>query len=79
MSKAPAEQLLPAFLDCLSRFPPVFHNFFLEAFRAPAAWFEARARYTRSIAVSSMAGYVIGLGESSRPGTPTAAALAPSL
>jgi phosphatidylinositol kinase/protein kinase (PI-3 family) len=62
MSKAPGDALLPNFLDCLARFPPVFHHFFLEAFRAPAGWFEARARYTRSIAVSSMAGYVIGLG-----------------
>jgi serine/threonine-protein kinase ATR len=63
MAKSPADQLLPTFAECLSRFPPVMHHFFLEAFRAPAAWFEARARYTRSIAVSSMAGYVIGLGE----------------
>jgi len=63
IAKAPPEQLLPNFLQCLANFPPVFHHFFLEAFRAPAAWFEARTRYTRSIAVSSMAGYVIGLGE----------------
>ncbi|KAI8470131.1 MAG: kinase-like domain-containing protein [Monoraphidium minutum] len=63
MNKAPADQLLPSFHECLHKFPPVFHHFFLEAFRAPAAWFEARTRYTRSIAVSSMAGYVIGLGD----------------
>lgn len=63
MAKCSGEQLLSNFLECLAHFPPVFHYFFLEAFRAPAAWFEARINYTRSIAVSSMAGYIIGLGE----------------
>jgi hypothetical protein len=46
-----------------ARFAPCLHNFFLETFRAPAAWFEARLAYTRATAVSSMAGYLIGLGD----------------
>lgn len=50
-------------LQVCARFPPVFHHFFLESFPDPAAWFEARSRYTRSTAVNSMAGYLVGLGD----------------
>lgn len=50
-------------LQCCKSFPPVFRHFFLEAFLHPADWFEARTRYTRSTAVASMAGAVIGLGD----------------
>lgn len=44
-------------------FPPCFHHFFLEEWRSPAAWFEHRLAYTRSTAVNSMAGFIIGLGD----------------
>jgi ataxia telangiectasia mutated family protein len=47
----------------MAHFPPVFHNFFLERFAQPATWFTARTAYTRSTAVNSMAGAVIGLGD----------------
>lgn len=47
----------------MAHFPPVFHNFFLERFPQPSAWFTARTAYTRSTAVNSMAGAVIGLGD----------------
>jgi phosphatidylinositol kinase/protein kinase (PI-3 family) len=47
----------------MAHFPPVFHNFFLERFPQPATWFTARTAYTRSTAVNSMAGAVIGLGD----------------
>lgn len=50
-------------LQCCKQFQPVLHNFFLEAFPHPSEWFEARTRYTRSTAVASMAGAVIGLGD----------------
>lgn len=49
--------------QCCKHFPPVFRHFFLEAFPDPSEWFEARTRYTRSTAVASMAGAVIGLGD----------------
>lgn len=39
------------------------HYFFLEQFCGEAEWFEKRLSYTRSIAVTSMAGYLIGLGD----------------
>lgn len=44
-------------------FPPVFHEWFVEMFPEPGAWFIARLRYTRSCAVMSIVGHVLGLGD----------------
>jgi hypothetical protein len=43
-----------------AHFKPVMHHFFLERFREPATWFERRLTYTRSVAVSSIAGALLG-------------------
>ncbi|KIV90128.1 hypothetical protein PV10_07469 [Exophiala mesophila] len=47
----------------LKMFPPVFHEWFVESFPDPSAWFNARLRYTRSAAVMSIVGHVLGLGD----------------
>ncbi|KAJ9607992.1 serine/threonine-protein kinase M1 [Cladophialophora chaetospira] len=47
----------------LAKFPPVFHEWFVESFPDPSAWFNARLRYTRSAAVMSIVGHVLGLGD----------------
>ena len=52
-----------AFDGVCDRFKPVMHHFFLESFHAPSQWYERRLAYTRSVAVSSMVGYIIGLGD----------------
>lgn len=39
------------------RFLPVFRHFFMEKFRDPAAWFEARLAYTKSVATNSIGLY----------------------
>jgi len=57
------EELRAAYDRCCSRFHPVLHHFFLERFREPALWLEKRLAYTRSVAVSSIVGYIIGLGD----------------
>ena len=44
-------------------FQPVFHRFFLEMFPAPAEWLARRTAYTRSVAVNSIVGFVVGLGD----------------
>ena len=55
---------LPIFTDkIIPYFPPVFHEWFVEMFPEPGAWFTARLRYTRSAAVMSMVGHVLGLGD----------------
>ena len=47
----------------LADFTPVFHEWFVDMFPEPSAWFEARLRYTRSCAVMSIVGHVLGLGD----------------
>lgn len=47
----------------IPRFPPVFHEWFIEMFPEPGSWFSARLRYTRSCAVMSIVGHVLGLGD----------------
>ncbi|KDE08289.1 hypothetical protein MVLG_01552 [Microbotryum lychnidis-dioicae p1A1 Lamole] len=44
-------------------FPPVFHEWFLETFPEPSAWLRARLAYSRTAAVISMVGFVLGLGD----------------
>ncbi|KAK4693641.1 hypothetical protein P7C71_g3800, partial [Lecanoromycetidae sp. Uapishka_2] len=47
----------------IPHFQPVFHEWFVEMFPEPGAWFTARLRYTRSCAVMSIVGHVLGLGD----------------
>ena len=49
--------------DVLGRFPSVLHLWFIQQFPNPSAWFSARLRYTRSCAVMSMVGTILGLGD----------------
>jgi len=58
------ESKYPLFTErLLPQFPPVFHEWFVEMFPEPSAWFSARLKYTRSCAVMSMVGHVLGLGD----------------
>ncbi|XP_039007779.1 serine/threonine-protein kinase ATM-like [Hibiscus syriacus] len=52
-----------AFQAVCENFRPVMHYFFLERFLQPADWFEKRLAYTRSVAATSMVGYIVGLGD----------------
>ncbi|KAJ3075069.1 serine/threonine-protein kinase M1 [Podochytrium sp. JEL0797] len=47
----------------IPRFPPVFHEWFLETFPEPTKWFASRLSYSGTVAVMSMVGYVVGLGD----------------
>lgn len=44
----------------LSRFRPMFHNWFLEQFPEPTAWLSSRLAYSRTAAVMSMVGFILG-------------------
>ena len=44
-------------------FPPIFHKWFLSAFPEPNRWLNSRLNYARTIAVWSMVGFVVGLGD----------------
>ncbi|TWU75172.1 serine/threonine-protein kinase M1 [Metarhizium rileyi] len=49
--------------DVLGRFPPLLPIWFIQQFASPTAWFAARLKYTRSCAVMSMVGTILGLGD----------------
>lgn len=42
---------------------PAFHHFFEEKYRSPETWVERTLTYTRSVATTSIAGYILGLGD----------------
>ena len=75
-TKTPLSYLLQRFclgqyvsrLSCISnpmpcRFPPVFHDWFIETFPEPTAWLASRLSYGRTAAVMSMVGWILGLGD----------------
>ncbi|EAY19792.1 PIKK family atypical protein kinase [Trichomonas vaginalis G3] len=47
----------------IPKFPPLSHLWFLDNFKDASQWFVARQNYTRSTAVWSMVGYIVGLGD----------------
>ncbi|KAJ2743549.1 hypothetical protein GGI20_003654 [Coemansia sp. BCRC 34301] len=50
------ESLLPLF-------PSVMHEWFLQSFPDPPSWLASRTNFTRSAAVMSMVGHILGLGD----------------
>ena len=46
-----------------SRFQPAFHYFFLEQWPDPREWFSHQLNYSRSVAVMSIVGFIVGLGD----------------
>jgi serine-protein kinase ATM len=54
---------LAVYNEVCERFPPVFRMHFLQQYTDPTAWFERRQAYTRSVAVSSIVGYIVGIGD----------------
>ncbi|KAL0100932.1 hypothetical protein PUN28_019367 [Cardiocondyla obscurior] len=57
------EKKLKVFLECCKRMRPAFHHFFIEKYRSPETWVERIFTYTRSVATTSIAGYILGLGD----------------
>ncbi|CDO73801.1 hypothetical protein BN946_scf185015.g130 [Trametes cinnabarina] len=47
----------------LTHFPPVLHEWFIETFPEPTVWLASRTAYSRTAAVMSMVGYILGLGD----------------
>ena len=63
LKDAPASNLDQLYKEACENFHPVMHNFFLEHYHEPGNWYEKRVAYTRSCAVNSIVGYIIGLGD----------------
>ncbi|KAJ2697835.1 hypothetical protein FB645_005817 [Coemansia sp. IMI 203386] len=56
----PAEAFVNTLLPL---FPSVMHEWFLQSFPDPPRWLASRANFTRSAAVMSMVGHILGLGD----------------
>ncbi|XP_019720538.1 serine-protein kinase ATM [Hippocampus comes] len=57
------DEKLQAYIEVCKNFKPVFRYFCMERFVDPAVWMEKRLAYTRSVATSSIVGYIVGLGD----------------
>uniref|UniRef100_A0A0K8UL82 Serine/threonine-protein kinase ATM n=1 Tax=Bactrocera latifrons TaxID=174628 RepID=A0A0K8UL82_BACLA len=61
--KSDIQKRLSIYEQICSQIKPVFHYFLMEKFVVPGIWFERRLAYTNSVAVNSMVGFVVGLGD----------------
>jgi len=62
--EAPTHQRRKAFDEICKRYSPAFRYFFVERFaHSLQAWHTARTTYTRSVAVNSIVGHVLGIGD----------------
>uniref|UniRef100_A0A7N8YQ22 non-specific serine/threonine protein kinase n=1 Tax=Mastacembelus armatus TaxID=205130 RepID=A0A7N8YQ22_9TELE len=57
------DEKLQTYSEVCKKFRPVFRYFCMERFLDPAVWMEKRLAYTRSVATSSIVGYIVGLGD----------------
>lgn len=57
------EDLLELFKEICKKAKPVLHQWYIDQFSDPAVWYLARQMFTRTSAVMSIVGYVIGLGD----------------
>jgi len=61
-SKMPLVEFYEKHLMVLTK-PSVLHKWFKETFQEPSSWWSSRLNYSRSCAVMSMIGYLVGLGD----------------
>ncbi|KAL1747593.1 hypothetical protein HDZ31DRAFT_31492 [Schizophyllum fasciatum] len=62
--KKQPEKLTKWFTEIVTkRHKPVMRHFFREKHKEPTAWFATRLNYTRSVAVTSIVGHILGLGD----------------
>lgn len=61
---APLQKKLDIFRNkLLPRHKAIFSEWFLKTFADPTSWYNARLAYCRTVAVMSMVGYILGLGD----------------
>lgn len=61
--RAEAQKKEKVFNEICQNIHPAFQHFFYERFKNPGEWFERRLVYTTSVAVNSMVGYILGIGD----------------
>ena len=64
LSSSPPDERRRSYDEICSRYSPVFRFFFIERFgHCMQTWHAARMKFTRSVAVSSIVGHVLGIGD----------------
>ena len=62
-ARSSQEQRIEAFKQVMRQFKPVFRFYFIDNFPNPVEFMRHRRTYTVSLAVSSIVGYIVGLGD----------------
>lgn len=62
-NKSFSDGRLSVYKSIAQRFNPVMKMFFFENFYDPEKWFKSKLKFTRSNAVASMLGYLLGIGD----------------
>ena len=57
------EQKVRLYRSVKQQFTPVLHYFFLERFFHPQQWFYSTTNFTSTLSISSIVGYIVGLGD----------------
>jgi ataxia telangiectasia mutated family protein len=60
---APATELIRKFKENMKHYKPVMRHFFTDMRNDPIGWYSMRLKYARSVAVGSMVGHLVGLGD----------------
>ena len=63
VSKSSIQSKLRVFKAVCSKFSPAMKYFFYEKFPSPGSYHQSVTAYTRSVAVNSMVGHILGLGD----------------
>ena len=63
VSKSSIQSKLKVFKTICSKFTPAMKYFFYEKFPSPGSYHQSVTAYTRSVAVNSMVGHILGLGD----------------
>lgn len=60
---APPAELIKTFKENRKKFKPVMRHFFTDMCNDPIGWYSMRLKYARSVAVGSIVGHLVGLGD----------------
>ena len=58
-----SSELPKRYTELITNFKPVMRHYFTEKHREPMAWFSMRLNYIRSVAVTSIVGHILGIGD----------------
>ncbi len=63
MSSNLTSRLATLFTELRKQWKPVMRHYFTERHKTPVSWYRMRLNYARSLAVTSVVGHIVGLGD----------------